>query len=119
MINPAVKNVYLHIIIFDLTIYIRIGIVFDLFVYKTHGDSDGAFLCTTEIPNSRLYEMDFSAGRYPKTKNKSVSSNSFLNNNQVVEMIACILNSYFGRKSAFCLLNMNIYELSSERTNNS
>ena len=59
MINPAVKNVYLHIIIYDLTIYIRIGIVFDLFVYKIHGDSDGAFLCRTEIPNSRLYEMDF------------------------------------------------------------
>ena len=59
MINPAVKNVYLHIIIYDLTIYIRIRIVFDLFVYKIHGDSDGAFLCRTEIPNSRLYEMDF------------------------------------------------------------
>ena len=25
-------------------------------------DSDGAFLCRTEIPNSRLYEMDFSIG---------------------------------------------------------
>ena len=59
MINPAVKNVYLHTIIFDLTIYIRIGIVFDLFVYKIHGDSDGAFFSGTEILNSRLNETDF------------------------------------------------------------
>ena len=59
MINPADKNVYLHILIYDLTIYIMIGIVSDLFVYKIHGDSDGAFLCRMEIPNSRLYEMDF------------------------------------------------------------
>ena len=36
------------------------GIVFELFVYKIYGDSDGAFLCGTEILNSRLNEMDFS-----------------------------------------------------------
>ena len=41
-------------------VYIKFGIVFELFVYKIHGDSDGAFLCGTEILNSRLNEMDFS-----------------------------------------------------------
>ena len=30
-----------------------------LFVYKIHGDSDGAFFCGTEILSSRLNEMDF------------------------------------------------------------
>ena len=28
-------------------------------VYKIYGDSDGAFLCGTEILNSKLNEMDF------------------------------------------------------------
>ena len=41
-------------------VYIKFGIVFELFVYKIYGDSDGAFLCGTEILNSRLNEMDFS-----------------------------------------------------------
>ena len=40
-------------------VYIKFGVVFELFVYKIHGDSDGAFLCGTEILNSRLNEMDF------------------------------------------------------------
>ena len=40
-------------------VYIKFGIVFELFVYKIHGDSDGAFLCGTEILSSRLNEMDF------------------------------------------------------------
>ena len=40
-------------------VYIKFGIVFELFVYKIYGDSDGAFLCGTEILNSRLNEMDF------------------------------------------------------------
>ena len=40
-------------------VYIKFGIVFELFVYKIHGDSDGAFLCGTEILNSKLKEMDF------------------------------------------------------------
>ena len=40
-------------------VYIKFGIVFELFVYKIHGDSDRAFLCGTEILNSRLNEMDF------------------------------------------------------------
>ena len=35
------------------------GIVFELFVYKIYGNSDGAFLCGTEILNSKLNEMDF------------------------------------------------------------
>ena len=35
-------------------VYIKFGIVFELFVYKIYGDSDGAFLCGTEILNSRL-----------------------------------------------------------------
>ena len=48
MINPAVKNVYLHTIIFDLTIYIRIGIVFDLFVYKIHGDRVTGHFCAEQ-----------------------------------------------------------------------
>ena len=40
-------------------VYIKFGIVFELFVYKIHGDSDGAFLSgRTEILNSRLNEMD-------------------------------------------------------------
>ena len=32
---------------------------FEPLVNKIHGDSDGAFLCETEILNSRLNEMDF------------------------------------------------------------
>ena len=59
MINSAIKNVYIHKIILDLMIYIRIKIVFDLFVYKFHGDSDGAFFSRTEILNSGSKEMDF------------------------------------------------------------
>ena len=41
-------------------VYIKFEIVFKLFVYKIHGDCDwdGAFLCGTEILNSRLNEMD-------------------------------------------------------------
>ena len=49
----------MHVIILDLMVYIKFGIVFELFVYKIYGDSDGAFLCGTEILNSRLNEMDF------------------------------------------------------------
>ena len=41
-------------------VYINFGIVFQLFVYKIYGDSDGAFLCGTGILNSKLNEMDFS-----------------------------------------------------------
>ena len=44
-------------------VYIKFGIVFELFVYKIYGDSDGAFLCGTEILNSRLNEMDFKLNR--------------------------------------------------------
>ena len=40
-------------------VYIKFGIVFELFVYKIYGDSDGAFLCGTEILNSKLNEIDF------------------------------------------------------------
>ena len=40
-------------------VYIKFGIVFELFVYKIYGDSDGAFLCGKEILNSKLNEMDF------------------------------------------------------------
>ena len=60
MINPVVKNVYIHVIIHGLMVYIKFEIVFKLFVYEIHGDSNGAFLCGTEILNSRLNEMDFS-----------------------------------------------------------
>ena len=42
-------------------VYIKFGIVFQLFVYKIHGDSDGAFFCGTEILNLRLNEMDFTS----------------------------------------------------------
>ena len=41
-------------------VYIKFGIVFELFVYKIYGDSNRAFLCGTEILNSGLNEMDFS-----------------------------------------------------------
>ena len=40
-------------------IYIKIRIIFYLFVYKIHGDSDGAFFCGTEILNTGLKEMHF------------------------------------------------------------
>ena len=43
-------------------VYIKFGILFELFVYKI--DSDGAFLCGTEILNSRLDEMDFKHPEY-------------------------------------------------------
>ena len=36
-------------IILGLMVYIKWGIVFELFVYKIYGDSDGVFLCGTEI----------------------------------------------------------------------
>ena len=41
-------------------VYIKFGIVFELFVYKIYGDNDGEFLCGTDILNSKLDEMDFS-----------------------------------------------------------
>ena len=40
-------------------VYIKFVTVFELFVYKIYGDSDGAFFCGTEILNLRLNEMDF------------------------------------------------------------
>ena len=44
-------------------VYIKFGIVFELFVYKIYGNSDGAFLCGTEILNSKLNEMDFKTAK--------------------------------------------------------
>ena len=41
-------------------VYIKFGIVFKLFIYEIHGDSNGHFLCGTEILNLELNEMDFS-----------------------------------------------------------
>ena len=46
-------------------VYIKFGIVFELFVYKIYGDSDGAFLCGTEILNSKLNEMHFNYLGFP------------------------------------------------------
>ena len=50
-------------IIHGLMVCINFGIVFELFVYEIYGDSDGAFLCGTEILNSKLNEMDFIRNR--------------------------------------------------------
>ena len=63
-----------HVIILGLMIYIKFGIVFELFVYEIYGDSDGAFLCGTEILHSRLNGMDFNLiSEIHKTKNINVS----------------------------------------------
>ena len=59
-------------------VYIKFGIVFELFVYKIYGDSDGAFLCGTEILTSRLNEMDFSIrGVHPSVPRILVDTSCF------------------------------------------
>ena len=59
MIDLAVKNVYLRTINLGFLERIRIGIVFDLFVYIFHGARNWVKTCRTAFLTSDSREMAF------------------------------------------------------------
>ena len=59
MIDIAVKNVYLRTINLGFLERIRIGIVFDLFVYIFHGARNWVKTCRTAFLTSDSREMAF------------------------------------------------------------
>ena len=59
MIDLAVKNVYLRTINLGFLERIRIGIVFDLFVYIFHGTRNWVKTCRTAFLTSDSREMAF------------------------------------------------------------
>ena len=63
MIDLAVKNVYLRTINLGFLERIRIGIVFDLFVYIFHGARNWVKTCRPAFLTSDSREMAFSSNR--------------------------------------------------------